>query len=41
MWEKPLVIFDFATDPFWIYMGKIWFSFLSVYTYELQEIRIF
>ncbi len=29
----PLVIYDFATDPFWIsiYMRKIWMSFLSVW----------
>ncbi len=31
--RRPLVIYDFATAPFWIssYMRKIWFSFLSVY----------
>ncbi len=30
--STPLVIYDFATAPFWIslYMRKIWFSFLSV-----------
>ncbi len=30
--RRPLVIYDFATAPFWIslYMRKIWFSFLSV-----------
>ncbi len=31
--RRPLVIYDFATAPFWIslYMRKIWFSFLSVH----------
>jgi hypothetical protein len=31
--RRPLVIYDFATAPFWIslYMRKILFSFLSVY----------
>jgi len=31
--RRPLVIYDFATAPFWIslYMRKIWFSFLSVW----------
>ena len=31
---RPLVIYDFAPDPFWIslYMRKILFYFLSVYT---------
>ncbi len=31
--RRPLVIYDFATAPFWIslYMGKFWFSFLSVW----------
>jgi hypothetical protein len=30
--RRPLVIYDFATAPFWFssYMRKIWFSFLSV-----------
>ncbi len=30
--RRPLVIYDFATAPFWIslYMRKIWLSFLSV-----------
>ncbi len=30
--RRPLCIYDFATAPFWIYlyMMKIWFSFLSV-----------
>jgi hypothetical protein len=30
--RRPLVIYDFATAPFWIslYMSKILFSFLSV-----------
>jgi hypothetical protein len=30
--RRPLVIYDFATAPFWItlYMWKILFSFLSV-----------
>ncbi len=32
--KRPLVIYDFATAPFWIslYMRKILFSFLSVWT---------
>jgi len=32
--RRPLVIYDFATVPFWIsgYMRKILFSFLSVYS---------
>ncbi len=32
--RRPLAIYVFATDPFWIslYMRKIWFSFLSVWT---------
>ena len=31
--KRPLVIYDYATAPFWIswYMWKIWFSFLSVF----------
>ena len=31
--RRPLVIYDFATAPFWIslYMRNIFFSFLSVY----------
>jgi hypothetical protein len=33
--RRPLVIYDIATAPFWIslyiYMRKIWFSFLSLY----------
>jgi hypothetical protein len=31
--RRPLVIYDFATAPIWIYsyMRKILFSFLSVY----------
>ncbi len=31
--RKPLLIYDFATAPFWIsfYMGKFYFLFLSVY----------
>ncbi len=31
--RRPLVIYDFATAPFWIslYLRKIWFSFLLVY----------
>ncbi len=30
--RRPLVIYDFATAPFWIslYLMKIWFSFVSV-----------
>ncbi len=30
---RPLVIYDFATAPFWtsLYMRKFWFSFSSVY----------
>ncbi len=30
--RRPLVMYDFATDPIWtsLYMKKIWFSFLSV-----------
>ncbi len=32
--RRPLVIYDFATDPIWIslYLRKILFSFLPVYT---------
>ncbi len=32
--RKPYLIYDFGTAPLWIslYMAKIWFSFLSVYT---------
>ncbi len=31
---RPLIIYDFATAPFWISlnMRKIWFPFLSVYS---------
>ncbi len=34
--RKPFLIYDFATAPFWIslYMRKIWFSFLSVYSWS-------
>ncbi len=35
--RRPLVIYDFATAPFWIsiYLRKILFSFLSVYYYKI------
>ncbi len=34
--RRPLVIYEFATDPFWIslYLREIWFSLLSVYKDE-------
>ncbi len=34
---RPSIIYDFPTAPFWIYlyMRKIWFSFLSVYSVSL------
>jgi hypothetical protein len=42
---RPLVIYDFATAPFCIsfYMGKVLFSFLSVYSHlqEIEETREF
>ncbi len=33
--RKPFLIYDLAIDPLWIsfYMRKIWFSYLSVYSY--------
>jgi hypothetical protein len=36
---KPFLIYDFATAPLWIsfYMGKIWFSFLSVCKFNLPN----
>jgi hypothetical protein len=32
--RKPFLIYDFVTAPLWIslYITKIWFSFLSVYS---------
>ncbi len=40
--RRPLVKYDFATAPFWIsvYMRKIWFSFLSVYDWEVAAARL-
>ncbi len=40
IYEEALVIYDFATDPNWIslYMRKIWFYFLSVYSIHTQMI---
>jgi hypothetical protein len=39
--RMPLVIYDFATAPFWIslYMRKIVFSFLSVYSSMYRDIK--
>ncbi len=33
--KKAFLIYDFATAPLWssLYMIKIWFSFLSVYSF--------
>ncbi len=38
--RKPFLIYDFATASLWIslYMRKIWFSFLSVYTVQYTGI---
>ncbi len=35
--RRPSVIYDFATAPIWIslYMSKIWFSFLSVWRWNM------
>ncbi len=37
--KRPLVIYDFAPDPYYIslYMRKIFFSFLSVYSLRISE----
>jgi hypothetical protein len=38
--RRPLVIYDFATDPFWIFffnMRKILFNFLSAYSLDWQS----
>ncbi len=39
IYEEAFVIYDFATDPFWmsLYMRNIWFSFLSVYPLQPEE----
>ncbi len=43
--RRPLVMYDFAPDPIWIslYMRKILFSFLSVYSYtnKLEQLTYF
>jgi hypothetical protein len=39
--RRPLVIYDFATAPFWIslYLRKVLFSFLSVYLHWVGQAR--
>ncbi len=40
--RRPLVIYDFATAPFWnsLYLRKIWFSFLSVWNKATKKWQI-